>query len=378
MTSFKLTAVVLAAGLSSRIGRQKALLPLGDLPAAQCIIRLLRQCGIDSIRFVTGHNREKLAPLLQAAGVETVENRHYLAGMFSSVKTGLTGLGSPCAGVLVLPVDIPLVRPRTLRELIRRFADAPDHIIYPTFQAKRGHPPLIPVSTVPDILEWQGGGGLKACLAENGALAIDVAVPDANILFDIDTPDEYEEALRRWEHMEVPSAVECNVILREFHPVSEEVFGHCRKVAQVAGAVASAFVRAGSGVDVGLVHAAAMLHDIAKGRPRHAEVGARWLAALGFDRTGDVIASHTDIAVRKDGRIGEAEILYLADKYVSGTREIPMENRFEAALARYGDRTDIREKIQKRKRAALWFDRCVETIVHRPVMEIILKAGITT
>lgn len=376
MRSLRPTAVVLAAGRSSRMGAQKALLPLGGEPVIERIIHTIRQSGISAIRVVTGHRREELTPLLQAAGVEPVVNPNFTEGMFSSVKTGLSGLGSECPGALVMPVDIPLVRSWTIRELIRQFNSDPNRILYPVFQGGRGHPPLIPIRRISDILNWQGTGGLRACLAQSEALSVDVPVPDSNILFDMDTPEDYTEATRRWKRREIPTAAECETILRETHSVSEDVIRHCRQVARVADAIASALLRAGQSLDAELVHSAALLHDIAKNQPSHAEVGARWLTEMGFAQTGAVVAAHTDIVVREDGPVSEAEIVYLTDKYVSGDSVVPLSERFRIAVSRYGSRSDIQQGIHERAKAAIQIDQRIEKIVRRSILEILLRAGI--
>ncbi|MGD9018457.1 MAG: NTP transferase domain-containing protein [Desulfobacterales bacterium] len=376
MRPLRLTAVLLAAGRSSRMGTQKALLPLGAESVVERIIRVIRQSGVSTIRVVTGHRQEMLMPLLQAAGVEPVTNPNFTEGMFSSVKTGLSGLDAECTGALVMPVDVPLVRSWTIRELIRHFDSDPNRILYPVFHGERGHPPLIPIWKIPEILDWQGTGGLRACLAQSDALSANVPVPDCNILFDMDTPDDYTEATRRWKRREVPTAAECEAILRETHPVSEEVFRHCHQVARVADAIASALLQTGQSLDAELVLSAALLHDIAKERLSHAEIGDRWLTEMGFARTGAVVASHTNIAVSKDGPVSESEIVYIADKYVSGDSVVPLRERFQKALSRYGRQVDIQRRIQKRENAAILINQRIEKLLGESIPDIIKRSEI--
>ena len=93
----------------------------------------------------------------------------------------------------------------------------------------------------------------------------------------------------------------------------------------------------GEPVDADWARSAAMLHDIAKGRPRHAEAGAAMVAAFGFPDLSDAIARHADL--RGGGRIDEAAVVYLADKLVQGEARVSLEARFAPALTRFaGDR----------------------------------------
>ena len=84
--------------------------------------------------------------------------------MFSSIQAGTRLLQPSHRAIFVMPVDIPLVRSSTIKRLLGVAEEQPDSIIFPVFNKKRGHPPLIPSSLIPDILGWNQGGGLKAIL----------------------------------------------------------------------------------------------------------------------------------------------------------------------------------------------------------------------
>jgi molybdenum cofactor cytidylyltransferase len=374
MTTPLLAAVILAAGRSSRMGRHKALLPLGEKPVIGHSIDLFRKSGVKHIRVVIGHQREAVAALLKTANVTILENPNYSRGMFSSVQVGLTRLDSECEGVFVLPVDMALIRPWTIRALIRGFIKHPGHIFHPMFQKKRGHPPLIPRWKIPEIIGWSSDGGLRACLEQSETMAKTVAVPDRNILLDMDTPGDYQETRRRWQRREIPSEQECDVIATEIYPVSESVRAHCRRVAQVADAMASALVLAGARVDTDLVHAAALLHDLAKGCRSHAQVAGAWLGEMGYARTGAVVAAHSDIVVAQGALISEAEIVFLADKCVDGDRLVTLEQRFQQALTRFGCSPEIGQKIRDRKDAAIRIRQRFQKRVGHSIQDILSTA----
>ncbi len=108
----------------------------------------------------------------------------------------------------------------------------------------------------------------------------------------------------------------------------EEIRAHCRKVADKAMQLAQGFP-----VDQDKLYAAALLHDLCRREPDHAQRGAQQLAVLGYPETGALIRSHHDLEPRAD-IVTEAEILFLADKLVLEDREVSLEERFEASRNR--------------------------------------------
>ena len=115
--------------------------------------------------------------------------------MLSSIQVGLRALQTGYQATFITPVDIPLVRTDTIEKIKNTAGAHPDTIIYPVFQGKRGHPPLIPATLFKAILDWRGNGGLNSVLRTHEDIAIDVDVPDNGILFDVDEPGDYERLL---------------------------------------------------------------------------------------------------------------------------------------------------------------------------------------
>jgi CTP:molybdopterin cytidylyltransferase MocA len=194
-----IAALILCAGRSTRMGTPKALLPLGAECAVERIVRLFRVCGVEKILAVTGHEAERIAPVLAACGVPCVRNADYDRGMFSSLQTGAERLQGLCRAFFVLPADIPLVRPETLRLLTNAFEGGKILACRPSFGGRRGHPPLLAHELVGPILAFNRPGGLRALLADRAGDVVDVACDDPGILFDLDTPQDYAEALNRLE-----------------------------------------------------------------------------------------------------------------------------------------------------------------------------------
>jgi molybdenum cofactor cytidylyltransferase len=364
-------AIVLAAGYSRRMGRFKPLLPLGGRPMIHWGIDLFRTCGVSEIHVVAGYRQETLAPVLAGLDVKTVVNPDFEEGMFSSVKAGIRSLSPECGAFFILPVDIPLVRPATARQLLKCFHTRGAKVVVPCFGEHPGHPPLIARSLAAPILAADGAGGLRAVLARWPADTLQVPVPDRFILQDADSPEDHQALDAACRRRTIPADDECDAILARLGPGAGGIIRHGREVARVAEILTSALQQVKISLDSQLVQAAARLHDMAKGTPDHARVGAERLRSLGFDAVADIVACHHDIAINPRDPIREAEVVYLADKRVAGDRVVALEERFAAALARFGAIPDARINIQRRKAQALVVQTRIEAAIGRSVDDLL-------
>ena len=191
------SAIILAAGHSSRMGCFKPLLKISGKTIMEKAVVLFRDAGIQDIRVVVGHESKLLEPLLERLGARAILNPSYDEGMFSSVLSALQSLEEGVEAFLILPVDIPLIHPRTIRHLMDLHQAQPDRILVPCFMHRHGHPVLVPYKYRDSILGWHGEGGLKGALKQLGGMVLSVEVDDPDILIDCDTPGDYETAKTR-------------------------------------------------------------------------------------------------------------------------------------------------------------------------------------
>ena len=184
------TALIPAAGRSSRMGTCKPLLPLGAETMLERVIGIARQAGIGTVLAVLGHDADLLLPVLARHNVRGVINPDYEQGMFSSLRVGIRHLDRNCPAFFLMPADMPLIRPDTLRRLLTAYrAGAPDILVCrPRYGNRRGHPPLISTALVSDLLVHDGAGGLRTLLARFESATRNVDVEDPGILIDLDTP----------------------------------------------------------------------------------------------------------------------------------------------------------------------------------------------
>ncbi len=368
MNRNRFSAIILAAGFSSRMGAFKPLLPVGGQTVIERTANVFKNSGIETILVVTGHRAPEISSALQSSDVRIVENLEYERGMFSSVKAGVRNLYAETTDAFfITPVDICLVRPLTVRLLTDAFEKNSGKIVHPCFDSKRGHPPLIPISLVPVILNHKSNASLETILIKFDHLWVDVDVPDRYILFNMNTPQDYQNVLLQYQNHDIPSVGECEVIMKHLFNLPEDVISHSRKVEKIARRICWNLGKSGTFLNLELIAAAALLHDIAKGRKDHAETGARMLLEMGFLRVSEIVAQHTDLKFDPEAPINEAEIVYMADKLVMHDRCTTLEQRFEKAMKRFGHHFKAREAILKRKETTIALKTKLELAMQDPL-----------
>jgi len=359
----RFAAVILAAGLSSRMGDFKPLMDLdGRTVLARCVGNF-KDAGIEDVVVVTGHRALEVQAEVEKLGVFVVHNPAYEQGMFSTVLAAVSSLSGRDAFFL-LPVDIPLIRSATITTL----AEAYDgRIAYSCFEGERGHPPLIPASLIPQILDHDGQGGLKSLLETCPAL--DVPVWDRGILLDADTPEDFSALVRRAARLGIGERGEALALARLAMP--ERGLAHGLAVARVALRLGEELNRHGGSLDPELIHNAALLHDIGKGQPAHEARGGEMLAELGLSRLAPIVASHRDVPPPDSGVLSEKEVVCLADKLVRCDKRIAVEERFGEKLALYSLDAHACRAIRGRMNNALALRELVERSCGRGIEEIL-------
>lgn len=187
-------AVVPAAGLSTRMGAFKQLMPFGDGTVIEATVQNALTHA-DTVSAVLGKRADELRVLLSQLFDDRLiltENPDYAStDMFTSVKIGLRAL-EPCGAFFIIPADMPLISASVFEVLIDAFEDR-DEVLLPTVGGRRGHPPLISASLIPDILAYGGEGGLRGFF--EGCKVREIPVEDNGALTDLDTPEDYESAV---------------------------------------------------------------------------------------------------------------------------------------------------------------------------------------
>jgi molybdenum cofactor cytidylyltransferase len=192
-------AIVLAAGRSSRMGRAKATLPVGDGHTFLTrIIRTLLDAGVDDVIVVLGHDADLIASSFSESGLPArfVVNHDYDRGQLSSLVAGLNAVDRPgVAAVLLTLVDVPLVSESTVRAVIDRYRRTHAPIVRPTSGDRHGHPLLIDRSLFDALRAADPAAGAKPVVRAHASAVGDIAVEDEGAFLDVDTEEEYRKTI---------------------------------------------------------------------------------------------------------------------------------------------------------------------------------------
>ena len=186
----RLAAVIPAAGLSSRMGAFKPLLPFGTQTVIEASVGNAVSAA-DRVVVVLGKRAEEIKALLSARFGEKIrftENPDYAStDMLTSVRLALEAI-TDCGAFFITPADMPMISPAVYQVMARSFR-CDDGIMIPVINGRRGHPPLISAQLIPDILAYDGADGLRGFY--RGQRVREIGVEEPGILKDLDTPADY-------------------------------------------------------------------------------------------------------------------------------------------------------------------------------------------
>lgn len=187
-----IAGLVLAAGESSRMGTDKALLTYHGRTFLEIILATLRKASISRIAVVLGHHADEVQRRINFQGVAVVLNQDYSRGQTSSLQAGLKALESPDLDAFVLClVDQPAVSVEVVQRLIAAFRESGSPVVIPTYQNQRGHPVLIGRALFEELKSLSHDRGANTVVHEYRGATRFVPVSDPGILLDVDDPDAY-------------------------------------------------------------------------------------------------------------------------------------------------------------------------------------------
>lgn len=191
-TMRKISAVVLAAGMSTRMGKPKILLPWGKSTIIEHIVLVLLNAKVDEIIVVAGNLADDVSALFKLTNVRIVKNENFSDGsMMTSLRVGLRNVSKDADGVLVVLGDNPQINTEIVFAITKRFEASPDAIIIPSFQNRRGHPWLLPRVLFLTVLDSAHFDTMRTLLNCHQEKIRYVEVNSQSILLDIDTPEDY-------------------------------------------------------------------------------------------------------------------------------------------------------------------------------------------
>ncbi|MCS7219989.1 MAG: nucleotidyltransferase family protein [Anaerolineae bacterium] len=191
-----ISAIVLAAGASQRMGCPKLLLPLGDKLVIEHVVHTVTATNVDEAIVVVGHWRAEMEQVLAGLPVRVAFNPDYARGeMLSSVQVGLKAASPMATAALIALGDQPQVSVATMNRIAAALRGEDDRICLPIFGGRRGHPIGLPRRFWSEVLSIGQGGSLREVIRRHQDAIAEIPVPDDAILSDMDTLQEYARLL---------------------------------------------------------------------------------------------------------------------------------------------------------------------------------------
>jgi molybdenum cofactor cytidylyltransferase len=184
-------AVVLAAGMSRRMGTPKQLLRIGGKTILERTLKNVRAANVDELILVLGHAADEVQKTIATPGLKIVINPDYQQGMGTSLRRGLAAVSAGAA--LIVLADQPWVSSETLNRLIKCHRERKPQIIIPTYKGFRGNPVLLDRSVFAEVQALNGDVGCRAIFGDHTEGILKLPVDDPGILLDIDSRDDFEK-----------------------------------------------------------------------------------------------------------------------------------------------------------------------------------------
>lgn len=193
-----ISAVLLAAGESRRMGEFKQLLRLGGKTFVEHCVDQLLASRVDEVIVVTGHRESEVRRAVAGRSVRFAHNADYQSGMTSSIQCGVRASSESAQAIIVALVDQPRIGADTVNRLVEAYKD-PSHpmIVIPGYRGRNGHPILLDAHLKEAILNLEPVESLRQLLAAHENQILRIEVSSATVVEDCDIPGDYERLLNQ-------------------------------------------------------------------------------------------------------------------------------------------------------------------------------------
>lgn len=191
--AFFVSAILLAAGGSKRMGRPKLELPFGDSTILEQTVGNLLNSKVDELIVVLGYRAEELASRIAKYPLKIVVNPHYERGMSTSIIAGLNGIHPMAEAVMIALADQPLVDYKLIHMLMAEFQESGKGIVIPLYRGKRGHPVIFSIKYKAEFLQLTGDTGGRQIINDHPDDVLEVSVDSDSVIIDIDAWNDYAQ-----------------------------------------------------------------------------------------------------------------------------------------------------------------------------------------
>lgn len=197
----KISAVILAAGISSRMGRPKQLIELKGKKMLDIVIEKMKGFRFNEIILVLGHLHEEIKRNIDTSGIKLVINENYNEGISSSIRKAVSSLKSDSEAILIHLADKPLVKQETIKRMIEVFKSTNAKIIIPIFNGIHGHPVIFKKELFRELKMLKGDEGARVLINKRIRDCYFMEVDDEGVIIDIDTPEDLRSVLKKLEEL---------------------------------------------------------------------------------------------------------------------------------------------------------------------------------
>lgn len=194
----KISGIILAAGLSTRMGEPKQLLPFGNSTIVETVIDNLLGSKLDEVIVIIGHEGERIRAHIQHKPIKIVSNPDYQGGMLTSARCGVRSISRSADAFALTLVDLPLITSDLINLVIDAYTQTEHGIAVPSYNCRRGHPVIFNRRYADDIFALDSeSNGVRSVFRTHAADIHYVIVDTDRVLKDIDYQQDYKEALRQ-------------------------------------------------------------------------------------------------------------------------------------------------------------------------------------
>lgn len=191
------SALVLAAGKSERMGQPKQLMPFGTSTIVEQTIDNLLRSDANDLIVVLGYKAEEVREKIADRPVRITVNRAYQRGLSTSIIAGLSLVDEKSQAIMIALADQPVIDSKTINRLINEFNSHDKGIAIPTYRGRRGHPVIFSIKYKEELFHLKGDIGGRQIIREHPDDVLEVAVDSEGINIDIDTGSDYIGARKK-------------------------------------------------------------------------------------------------------------------------------------------------------------------------------------
>ena len=192
-----ISAVLLAAGESRRMGKFKQLLPLGGKTFVECCVDNLLTSRVDDCIVVTGHREAEVRSAIGNRPVRFAHNPDYRDGMSSSIKRGINAISKEAHACLFALADQPQIGADIINRVIEAYKKDETLIVIPTYEGRNGHPVILDLKLRDEILAIDPDQGLRQVVHAHSSEIVHIEISTDAVLKDFDFPEDYEQILKQ-------------------------------------------------------------------------------------------------------------------------------------------------------------------------------------